>query len=155
MSEKRLNVFVPLILFVVLNLQTCFGNYECYQMSPGKDICFMFDGIKQTFEDSKKFCRNNGGFLLEIYNNEMQTFVETFVKNKSLSFVEAWLNLVRTNSNEWNWGGENTGWNSELIEMNYKNIFIKTILLKTLKININPENLHGLHCVEFFLNSRE
>ena len=127
MSEKRLNVFVPLILFVVLNLQTCFGNYECYQMSPGKDICFMFDGIERTFEDSKQFCQNNGGFLLEIYNEEMQRFVEQYVRNKSLSFVEAWLNLVRTNFIVWVWGGVNTGWNSELIEINCKNILLKTL----------------------------
>ena len=107
---RRSDVDVGIVLLLI-NFQTCCGNYECYQLSSEKDICFMTDGIKRTFEESKQLCQNNGGFLLEIYNEEIQRFVEQYGRNKPLSFVEAWLNLVRTNSNEWIWGGEGTGQN--------------------------------------------
>ena len=114
MSEifvKSQNDFVFMILFVVLNLQTCCGNRDCYQLLSGKDICFIFDGIERTFEESKTYCQNKGGFLLEIYNEEMQRIVEQYGNNQPLSFKKAWLNLVRTNSNVWFWGGEGAGEN--------------------------------------------
>ena len=111
MFGKSQNDFVFMILFVVLNLQTCCGNHDCFWLSSGKDICFMFDGIERTFEVSKIYCQNNGGFLLEIYNDEMQRFVEQYGRNKSLSFVQAWLNLVRRYPKMWFWGGEQSGEN--------------------------------------------
>ena len=108
------DVMVFWVLFVVLILETCFGKDGCYQMNSGNKICFMSDGSRNTFEDSKKFCQNIGGFLLEIYDNEMQQLVEKYGKNKSIHFEVAWLNLVRTNSNVWVWGGEESGWKLRL-----------------------------------------
>lgn len=69
----------------------------------------MFDGSPKNFEDSKLFCHNNGGFLLEIYNEEMQLIVETFGRNNNLVFTEVWLNLLRTDTNVWLWGDEGSG----------------------------------------------
>ena len=113
MFGKSQNDFVFMILFVVLNLQTCCGNHDCYQLLSGKYICFIFDGIERTFEDSKQFCRSNDGFLLEITNEEMQRSVEQYGRNKPFRFAYAWLNLVRRFSYMWFWGEEGSGehWN--------------------------------------------
>lgn len=97
------------VLLLALNLETCCGNYTCYRMSSGKNICFTFDGIKRTFEVSKQFCQSNGGFLLEICNNETQRMVEQFGRNNNLMFEEVWLNLLRTISNDWVWGDAQSG----------------------------------------------
>ena len=108
------DVLVFWVLFVVLILETCFGTDGCYQMNSGNKICFMSDGSRTTFEGSKEFCQKNGGFLLEIYDNEMQRLVEEYGRNNPPSFGAAWLNLVRTNSNVWVWGGEESGWKLRL-----------------------------------------
>lgn len=115
MSNKNRNVFVSMILVLVLNLQTCRGSYTCYSLS-GKEICFMSVYPERTFQASKLFCQNNGGFLLEIYNEEMQRLVEQFVRDVKLSFLAVWLNLVRTSSNLWVWGG--SGWNPIMFKIN-------------------------------------
>lgn len=112
MFWNRRYVLIFWILFVVLVCETICGNYECSKLPSGKDICFMFDGSQKTFEESKLFCQNNGGFLLEIYNEDIQKLVTEFGSKKSINFVEAWLNLMRSEQNKsvWFWGGEQAGY---------------------------------------------
>ena len=110
MSEKRCNVFVRVILFILLINEPCYGKYDCYQLpSVGKDICFLFDASPKNFKESKDFCKATGGFLLEIYNENVQQLVKQLGTTKPFH-GEAWLNLVKKrNSEDWVWDDGNSG----------------------------------------------
>lgn len=62
-----------------------------------------------AFEDSKTYCEDSGGFLLEIRNQEVQDLIENIGRNASLKCFMVWLNLVRTKSNVWVWNNDEPG----------------------------------------------
>ena len=100
---------ICVVSLVILNLQISYGNNNCLRLSSGKDFCLTRYDFQLNFEESKVFCHDKGGFLLEIHTDEMQKLVQNIARNTSLKFNAAWLNLLRTNVNVWVWGGAKSG----------------------------------------------